>query len=54
MAEHTPWDKEAAVRVQSAAAKNPGSASARDRLDREAQSKADKNEHDQDDERRGR
>ncbi|WP_181871075.1 hypothetical protein [Sphaerisporangium album] len=51
MTKHTPWDKEAAARVQSAAAKNPDSASARDGLDREAQSRADQNEHeDQDDE----
>lgn len=44
MSKHTPWDKDAAARVQSAAAKNPDSASARDGLDREAQSQADKNE----------
>ncbi|MEU4229581.1 hypothetical protein AB0F17_35235 [Nonomuraea sp. NPDC026600] len=46
---HTPWDKEAAARVQSAAAKNPDSPSARDGLDREAQSQADKNEDQEDD-----
>jgi hypothetical protein len=45
MSRHTPWDKEAASRVQSAAAKDPDSPSARDGLDREAQSQADKNEH---------
>ncbi|MEV4013117.1 hypothetical protein AB0J35_21670 [Nonomuraea angiospora] len=45
MTEHTPWDKEAAARVQSAAAKHPDCPSARDSLDREAQSQADKNEH---------
>ncbi|MFI7455443.1 hypothetical protein ACIBQX_48850 [Nonomuraea sp. NPDC049714] len=49
MSRHTPWDKEAAARVQSAVAKDPDSPSARDGLDREAQSQADKNEH-QDDE----
>uniref|UniRef100_UPI003F4984B1 hypothetical protein n=1 Tax=Streptosporangium sp. CA-256172 TaxID=3240076 RepID=UPI003F4984B1 len=45
----TPWDKEAAARVQSAAARNPDSASARDQLDREAQSQAAKNENEEDD-----
>jgi hypothetical protein len=45
MSRHTPWDKEAAARVQSAAARNPDSPSARDELDREAQSQADKNEN---------
>ncbi|MGW0199657.1 hypothetical protein [Nonomuraea sp. NPDC003201] len=45
MAKHTPWDKEAAARVQSAVARNPGSAGARDELDREAQSQADRHEH---------
>lgn len=34
--------------MQSAAAKNPGSPSARDGLDREAQSQADKNEGQED------
>ncbi|SDM85466.1 hypothetical protein [Nonomuraea jiangxiensis] len=50
MSKHTPWDKEAAARVQSAAARNPGCPSDRDGLDREAQSQADRNEdQDQDD-----
>ncbi|TQS23678.1 hypothetical protein [Microbispora hainanensis] len=47
MAKHTAWDKEAAARVQRAAAKDPSSPSARDHLDREAQSQADQNEHEQ-------
>ena len=45
MSKHTPWDKEAAARVQSAADRNPDSASAREGLDREAQSQADRHEH---------
>ncbi|MEU6721935.1 hypothetical protein ABZ897_61770 [Nonomuraea sp. NPDC046802] len=49
MTRHTPWDKEASARVQSAAATNPDSPSARDGLDREAQSQADKNEHEHQD-----
>lgn len=51
MTKHTPWDKEAAARVQSAAARHPDSPSARDGLDREAQSQADKNEDQEDDDR---
>jgi hypothetical protein len=50
MSNHTPWDKEAAARIQSAAAGNPSSSSAHDGLNRKAQPEADKNERDQDDE----
>ncbi|WP_181871614.1 hypothetical protein [Sphaerisporangium album] len=46
MAKHTPMDKEAAARIQSAAARNPASASADDEFDRRAQSTADKNDQD--------
>ncbi|MFI7468859.1 hypothetical protein [Nonomuraea sp. NPDC049646] len=52
MSKHTPWDKEAAARLQSTAATKPDSPSARDGLDREAQSRADKNE-DQEEKRQG-
>ncbi|MEU6721310.1 hypothetical protein ABZ897_58540, partial [Nonomuraea sp. NPDC046802] len=37
-------EREAAARIQSAAAKNPGSDTARDEFDRRAQSAGDKNE----------
>lgn len=39
-------DKEAAARIQSAAARHPDSGSARTDFDRRAQSAADKHEHD--------
>ncbi|MEV7011960.1 hypothetical protein [Streptosporangium sp. NPDC051022] len=45
MSKHTPWDKKAFTRVRVAAATNPNSASAHDRLDRKAQSAVDKNQH---------
>ncbi|WP_170223009.1 hypothetical protein [Nonomuraea turkmeniaca] len=51
MSKHTPMDKEAAARIQSAAAKNPDSDTARDEFDRRAQSARDTNEardHDDD------
>ncbi|NBE98113.1 hypothetical protein FE391_33635 [Nonomuraea sp. KC401] len=44
MSKHTPMDKEAAARIQSAAAKTLGSDTARDEFDRRAQSAGDKNE----------
>jgi hypothetical protein len=44
MAKHTPMDKEAAARIQSAAARNPESDSKTSDWDRRAQSSADKNE----------
>lgn len=44
MSKHTPMDKEASARIQSAAARNPDSDSAQDDFDRRAQSAADKNE----------
>jgi hypothetical protein len=44
MSRHTPMDKDAAARIQSAAARNPGSATAEDEFDRRAQSAGDKNE----------
>ncbi|MEU8205614.1 hypothetical protein [Streptosporangium sp. NPDC049046] len=47
----TSWDKEAAARVQPAAAKNPDSPNARDGLDREAQSRALAGRYGQDDRR---
>ncbi|MER5427185.1 hypothetical protein [Streptosporangium roseum] len=51
MGKHTPMDKEAAARIQAAAAKAPDSASRQDDWDRRAQSAADRNEHErQDDE----
>jgi hypothetical protein len=44
--------RDAAARIQSAAARNPGSDTARDEFDRRAQSAGDKNEaHDRDDDR---
>ncbi|MBG0818393.1 hypothetical protein [Planomonospora sp. ID82291] len=42
MGKNTRWDKEAAIRVRSATVKNPDAPSARDRLDREARSRADR------------
>jgi len=48
MSKHRPMDKDAAARIQSAAARHPDSASAPSGFDRRAQSSADKN-HDQDD-----
>lgn len=44
MSKHTPMDKEACARIQSAAARNPHSDSAQDDFNRRAQSVADKNE----------
>jgi hypothetical protein len=53
MTKHTPMDKEAAARIQSAAAKNPDSDTAHDEFDRRAQSAGDKNDNDHtDDDRR--
>lgn len=43
MSKHTPMDKEAAARIQSAAAKNPGSDTAQEEFDRRAQSAWDRN-----------
>jgi hypothetical protein len=40
-----PMDKDAAARIQSAAARQPGSASAQTGFDRRAQSAADKHDH---------
>lgn len=48
MSKHQPMDKDAAARIQSAAAKHLGSDSAQSGFDRRAQSSADKNQ-DQDD-----
>lgn len=48
MSKHQPMDKDAAARIQSAAARHPDSASAQSGFDRRAQSSAGKN-HDQDD-----
>jgi hypothetical protein len=47
MSKHQPMDKDAAARIQSAAARYPDCASAQSGFDRRAQSSADKN-HDQD------
>jgi hypothetical protein len=49
MGKHTPMDKQAAARIQSAAARHPDSATAREGWDRQAQSLADRREHDQHD-----
>ncbi|GLY83345.1 hypothetical protein Airi02_012750 [Actinoallomurus iriomotensis] len=49
MTKQTPMDKEAAARIQSAAARNPESDSKTSDFDRRAQSSADKHE-DEDDE----
>ncbi|GII59430.1 hypothetical protein Pth03_78190 [Planotetraspora thailandica] len=43
-------DKEAAARIQSSAARNPGGKSAGDQWDRRAQSAADRNEDQEQDE----
>jgi len=48
MTKNTPMDKEAAARIQSAAAKNPDSDTAQDEFDRRAQSAGNRNEHDDD------
>ncbi|MER6832044.1 hypothetical protein ABT352_39080 [Streptosporangium sp. NPDC000563] len=50
MSKYTPMDKEASARIQSAAARNPGSDSAQDDFDRRAQSAADRNESQGEDE----
>jgi hypothetical protein len=44
MSKHEPMDKDAAARIQSAAARHPGSASAQTDFDRRAQSAADKSQ----------
>lgn len=44
MGKNTPMDKDAAARIQSSAARNPDSDSARDDFDRRAQSAADRND----------
>jgi len=58
MGKNTPMDKDAAARIQSAAARDPGSDSAQDDFDRRAQSAADRHDdddrqdqHDEDDDR---
>jgi hypothetical protein len=43
MSKRQPMDDEAKARIMSAAANNPGSATAQDEFDRRAQSAADKN-----------
>jgi hypothetical protein len=52
MSKHTPMDKDAAARIQSAVAKNPDSDTAEDEFDRRAQSAADRNEARNDDDTR--
>lgn len=41
----TPWDQRTKSRIMSSVARNPNSPSARDGLDRKAQSGADRNEY---------
>jgi hypothetical protein len=45
MSKHTPMDKDAAARIQSAGARDPGSDTAADEFDRRAQSAADRNDN---------
>jgi hypothetical protein len=49
MTKNQPIDKDAAARIQSAAARHPGSDTAQSGFDRRAQSSADKNQDPDDD-----